>query len=182
MPPKTSPRKDRAVAMVMAGKASSSAQDAADAVGLGPEAVQNIRKRVRHERARGEEQRVAAEEEGRLRTAQKKRSGPATDGPATKKKPRWRKTAHQTDLDNEDHLLLKRATDAAYKAATAEYEADIRANSGSKQKRDSRRCSSSARRAPPPSDVSAPPPSARFFFVCLFVSAKRNNPALVSQP
>ena len=132
MPPKTSPRKDRAVAMVMAGKAS--AQDAADAVGLGPEAVQNIRKRVRHERARGEEQRVAAEEEGRLRTAQKKRSGPATDGPATKKKPRWRKTAHQTDLDNEDHLLLKRATDAAYKAATAEYEADVRANSGSQKR------------------------------------------------
>ena len=144
MPPKTSPRKDRAVAMVMAGKAS--AKDAADAVGLGPEAVQNIRKRARHERARGEEQRVAAEEEGRLRTAQKKRSGPATDGPATKKKPRWRKTAHQTDLDNEDHLLLQRATDAAYKAATAEYEADVRANSGS-QKRGSRRCERDCREA-----------------------------------
>ena len=32
-------------------------------------------------------------------------------------------------------MLLQRATDAAYKAATAEYEADIRANSGSKRKR-----------------------------------------------
>ena len=154
------------MAMVMAGTAS--AKDAADAVGLGPEAVQGIRKRARKNRER---EKRHAEEEALLkkqRMAKKKRAAPTDDPPTTKKKPRWRKTAHQTDLDNEDHLLLKRATDAAYKAATAEYEADIRANSGSKQKRDSRRCSSSARRAPPPSDVSAPPPSA-LFFVCLFV-------------
>ena len=132
MPIETSPRKDRAVAMVMAGKAS--AKDAADAVGLGPEAVQGIRKRARLERALGEEQRVAAEEEGRLRTAKKKRSGPATDGPPTKKKKRWKKTTHQVDLDNEDDLVCRKATADAYAKATAEYKV-LLCGAGGKRKR-----------------------------------------------
>jgi hypothetical protein len=70
MPPQTSPRKDRALALVLAGKASP--KTPVKTVGLASLAAQNIRKRVRHERAREEEQRVAAEEEQRLRTATKK--------------------------------------------------------------------------------------------------------------
>ena len=71
----------------------------------------NIWKRVRNERAREEEQqRAAAEEEQRLRTATKKGRKPATDGPPTKKKRRWRKTVHQVGFDNEDDMACRRAT------------------------------------------------------------------------
>ena len=108
MPPQSSPRKDRAVALVLAGEASP--KPAVKAVGLASPAVQNVRKRVRNERAREEEQRVAAEEEQRLRTATKKGRKPATDGPPTKKKRRWRKTVRQVGLDNEDDLVCRRAT------------------------------------------------------------------------
>ena len=58
MPPQASPRKDRALALVLAGKASP--KTPVKTVGLASLAAQNIRKRVRHERAREEEQRVAA--------------------------------------------------------------------------------------------------------------------------
>ena len=86
MPTETSPRKDRAVAMAMAGQAS--AKDAAEAVGLGPEAVQNIRKRARKNRER---EKRRAEEEALLkkqRMAKKKRAAPTDDPPTTKKKQR----------------------------------------------------------------------------------------------
>ena len=132
MPPQSSPRKDRALALVLAGKASP--KTAVKTVGLASPAAQNIRKRVRLERAREEEQRVAAEEEQRLRTATKKGRKPATDGPPTKKKRRWRKTVHQADLDNEDGLVCRRATADAYAKATAEYEELLR-GAGGKRKR-----------------------------------------------
>ena len=109
MPPQSSPRKDRAVALVLAGEASP--KPAVKAVGLASPAVQNVRKRVRNERAREEEQRVAAEEEQRLRTATKKGRKPATDCPPTKKERRWRKTVHQ-GLDEDDLLVCHRATAA----------------------------------------------------------------------
>ena len=49
MPPQSSPRKDRAVNLVLSGEFD--ARGAAEKVGLGPEAVQGIRKRVRSIRA-----------------------------------------------------------------------------------------------------------------------------------
>ena len=108
MPPQSSSRKDRAVALVLAGEASP--KPAVKAAGLASPVVQNIRKRVRNERAREEEQRAAAEEEQRLRTATKKGRKPATGGPPTKKKRRWRKAVRQVGLDSEDGLVCRRAT------------------------------------------------------------------------
>ena len=96
------------MAPVLTGEASP--KPAVKAVGLASPAVQNIRKRVRNERAREEEQRAAAEEEQRLRMATKKDRKPATDGPPTKKKRRWRKTVHQVGFDNEDDMACRRAT------------------------------------------------------------------------
>ena len=65
MLPQSSPRKDRAVELVLAGEASPNPRPKLKAIGLDSPAVQNVRKRGRNEQARKEEQRVAAEERAR---------------------------------------------------------------------------------------------------------------------
>jgi hypothetical protein len=119
--------------MVMAGQASAS--DAAEADGLGPEAAQGIRKRVRKNREREKKQHADEEALQKQRMKKKKkRAAPTDDPPTTKKKPRWRRTAHQTDLSSEDEFRLTAAYNAAYKSATAEYE-ELASGSGGKRKR-----------------------------------------------
>ena len=59
MPHQTSPRKDRAVNLVLSGEFT--AKDAAEKVGLGAEAVCGVRKRVR--KVREKEKKKRAEEE-----------------------------------------------------------------------------------------------------------------------
>ena len=122
MPPKSSLRADRAVAKVLARKCT--ATEAAEAVGLAPHAVQNIRKRVREERGRREDAALAARA---LETAKKKakKARTASIAPATKEKlvcAGRRHTAHQVDGTNKAKHTLRRATIGAYKAATLDYQ------------------------------------------------------------
>ncbi len=64
MPPQSSPRKDRAVNLVLSDEFD--ARGAAEKVGLGPEAVQGIRKRARSIRATEEAKERAEEEHLRI--------------------------------------------------------------------------------------------------------------------
>ena len=113
---------DRAVQLVLTG--THDAKDAAEDVGLLAHAVQNIRKRVREERQRQEDNALAARA---LFTATKKAKTArmASRAPDTKAMPRhnYRKVARQVDVVNSDKHKWRRATIGGYKAATTDYQA-----------------------------------------------------------
>ena len=68
MPPQSSPRKDRAVNLVLSDEFDARG-GAAEKVGLGPEAVQGIRKRVRSIRATEAKERAEEEHLRIVRTS-----------------------------------------------------------------------------------------------------------------